>query len=410
MQRDDPGVIGDAAIAAPPAPWPPPSIGWLEVALPLWSRRWWLLFSALALGLAAFAVALFQPVRFVGQASFVVTPVHRPSQSVVAAALPTLAGLTPGGPSAIDLHVAMLRSREVATRLIDRFELVRAWEMQHPAQARARLARRMDFSIARREGVVYVEVEDEHPQRAAALANQAVEELRQLLRSYALDEARQRRVFYEAQLTRARSSLEQAQARLQGSGLDRAAMRTEPRGAADAYTRQLAEVAAAEVRLASLRRVRAETSAEVLQARAEIEALRGQLAAMEKPAVEGTGAVVARVRDFRFAESLVDSLNRQVEAARFDEDADPLPLQWLDRAQPPPWPAKPQPLLWLVAGAAAGLLLQGAWVLLRHRSRLAAKDPHYQRRLAQVRAVLAPPDLPRARGWRHALRARLRRT
>jgi uncharacterized protein involved in exopolysaccharide biosynthesis len=400
------------ALSAPAEAWPPPSIGWLEVALPLWSRRWRLLFSALALGLASFTVALFQPVRFVGQASFVVMPVQRPSQSVVAATLPALAGLTPGGPSAIDLHVAVLRSRELSDRLIERFELLRTWQMVHPVQARAQLARRMDFTVARREGVVYVEVEDEHPQRAAALANQAVEELRLQLRGYALDEARQRRGFYETQLARARANLDAAQQRLQGSGFDRAALRSESCAAADAYARQQAEIAAAEVRLAAVRRVRADASAEVAQARAEIDALRAQLATMEAPRDEGASAFVSRVREFRYAEALVESLARQVEAARFDEDAEPIPMQWLDRAQPPVWPAKPRPVLWLLAGLAAGLALQAAWVLLRHRTRLAAQDPHYQHRLARVRSVLPQrrPLRQRWAGWWTTLSAwRLRR-
>lgn len=395
MQRDAPGVIAEPIEptegAEPAAPWPPPSIGWLEVALPLWSRRWRLLASALLLGLLALGAALLQPVRFVGQASFVVTPVQRPSQSVVAATLPALAGLTPGGASAIDLHVAMLRSRVISDRLIERFELVRAWELAHPSQARARLVRRMDLNIARREGVVYIEVEDEHPQRAAALANQAVEELRLLLRGYALEEAKQRRAFYEAQLARARADLERAQRQLQGSGFDRAALRSEPRAAAEAYARQQAEIAAAEVRLAGLRRVRAEGSAEVEQARAEIAALRAQLSTMEAPRDEGPGSFVSRVREFRYAETLFDSLSRQVEAARFDEDADPIPVQWLDHAQPAAWPSSPRPLLWLLGGLFAGFLLQAAWVLARHRARLAGCDPHYQQRLALVRSVLPQP-------------------
>lgn len=413
MQRDDPSAMADAASSRTPVPsapavWPPPSVGWLEVALPLWSQRWRLLFSALALGLAALATALLQPVRFLGQASFVVTPVQRPSQSVVAAALPALAGLTPGSASAIDLHVAILKSRAVSDRLIERFDLVRVWEQAHPSQARARLARRMDFTVARREGVVYVEVEDEHPQRAAALANQAVEELRQLLRGYALEEAKQRRGFYEAQLARARSDLQSAQQRLQGSGFDRAAMRSEPRAAAEAYARQQAEIAAADVRLAGLLRVRAEGSAEVVQVRAEIAALRAQLASMEAPRDEGPGAFVSRVREFRYAETLVDSLTRQVEAARFDEDADPVPMQWLDRAQPPPWPNSPRPLLWLLGGLLAGLALQGAWVLAAHRARLAAQDAHYKQRLALVHSVLPPRRARLWARWRTRWRARAR--
>lgn len=390
--RDDPAVAAPSPASPPAAPvWPPPSIGWLEVALPLWRRRWRLLFSALALGLVTLTVSLFQPVRFTSQASFVVTAMQRPSQQAAA----QLAGLNPMGASPIDLQMAMLRSRSIADKLIERFELVRAWELGHPSQARALLARRMDLTLARREGVIYVEFEDDHPQRAAALANQSIEELRLLLRRYALDDARQRREFYEAQLQRARDNLGRAQAQLQASGYDRAALRTEPRAAAEAYARQQAEIAAAEVRLAATRRIRADQSPEVLQVQAEIAALKRHLATMEAPRDEGPGAFVSKLREFRYAESLVDSLSRQLEAARFDEDAEPLPLQVLDIAQPAAWPSKPRPVLWLAAGLLAGFVLQAAWVLVRHRGALAERDPHYLQRLALVQSVL-----PQRRPWR----------
>ncbi len=397
----------DTTATTPPASpvqalaWPPPSLGWLEVALPLWSRRWRLLFSSLAVGAVLFAISLERPLVFVGQASFVVTSVQRPCSSVAAGAVPGLTVIAPGGASAIDLHVALLRSRAVADRLIERFDLVRAWQVPDAATARAMLARRLDFTVARRESVVYVEASDLHPQRAAALANQAIEELRSLLRGFALDEARQRRGFYEQQLQRARESLEAAQQRLRGSGFDRAALRTEPGAAATAFARQQAEITAAEVRLAALRRVRADSSPEVALARTEIEALRAQLARLEVPRDEGRGQFAARVRELRYAEQLVDTLSRQAEAARFDEDADPVPVQWLDRAQPVFMPASPNPVRWALGGMALGFGVQAAWVLMQHRRRLALQDEQYRRRLEQVRSVL-PARRP---GWIARLRA-----
>ncbi len=394
--------------APPPvAVWPPPSIGWLEVALPLWSHRWQLVLSALVLGLALFAVSLQRPLMFLGQASFVVTSVQRPSSAVGAGAAAGLTLIAPGGASAIDLHVAMLRSQAVADRLIKRFDLVRAWQLGDQATARALLARRMDFSIARREGVVYVNVYDVHPQRAPAIANEVVEELKQLLRGFALDEARQRRSFYELQLERSRKAMAEAQQRLRDSGFDRAALRSEPGAAASAYARQQAEITGMEVRLAALLQVRAEGSPEVQLSRAEIAAMRGQLSRLELPRDEGSGQFVERVRELRYAEQLVDTLSRQLQVARFDEDADPVPVQFLDRARPSMTPASPNPLMWLLGGLTLGFSLQAAWVLLRHRARLARQDLHYRIRLAQVRAVLPvrkPGWLARWRAWRQVRR------
>jgi uncharacterized protein involved in exopolysaccharide biosynthesis len=392
----------------PPDVWPPPSLGWLEVALPLWSHRWRLVVSALVLGIALFAVSLFRPLMFVGNASFVVTSVQRPSSAVGGGAVPGLTVVAPGGVSAIDLHVAMLRSQLVAARLVERFDLVNGWQMRDPVSARALLLRRLNLTIARREGVVYVRVLDPHPHRAAAIANQVVEELKLLLRGFALDEARQRRTFYEQQLVRAREALAEAEQRLRDSGYDRAALRTEPGAAAQVYAQQQAEITAAEVRLAGLGRVRAEGSVEVQLARAELAAMRAQLSRLEVPRDEGPGTFGASVRELRYAEQLVDALSRQLEAARFDEAADPVPVQMLDQAQPVLTPASPNPILWAAAGLMLGFTLQATWVLLRHRGRLAMQDEHYQRRLERVMSVLPaqrPGWIARWRARRHAAAA-----
>lgn len=370
----------DAAVA---------SAGWLEVALPLWHRRRGLL-AALALGAAlGFGLAVVQTVRFTASASFVAQPALRPGGPAVSGALPALAGLVgAGGGGQTDLHVAILRSQALNDRIIDRFELQRHWDLRLRTEVQQRLARRVNFGVGRREGVVQVQVQDEQPQRAAAMANEYIAELRQTLRGFAQDEARQRRRFYEGQLGTARQALDGAQKRLQAGGYDRAALRSEPRAAAEAYGRLQAEVAAAEMRLSATRRVRTDGSPEVQQQQAELAALRSQLAAQELPRDDSRGEYVSRLREFRYAEALVENLARQAEAARVDEASEPLPLQVLDPATVPEIPSSPRLLLWLLGGAALGLAARAGWVLMRHRRALRRLDPAYQQRLAQIRAVL----------------------
>jgi uncharacterized protein involved in exopolysaccharide biosynthesis len=367
-------------------------LGWLEIALPLWHRRWWLLLSMLLCAALATAIAFTRTVRFTATASFVSQPQLRPSQAVVNA-LPSLAGLMGGGGSPSDFHVALLRSEAITDRIIERFKLQQMWDMKLVTQARMRVWKRVNFGVGRRDGMVQVTVEDESPQRAAAMANEYIEELRNTLRAFALEEARQRRLFYDTQLAQARAKLETAQKQLQGSGFDRAALRMEPRAAAEAYSRLQAEVAAAEVRLVSTRRTRTEDSAEVQQHLSELSGLRAQLAKIETPKAgaegDGPGSFVARVREFRYAEGLMESIARQAEAARVDEASDQIPLQVVDRAKPPELPSSPVPMRWLVLGALLGLLLPAAWVLMRHSMALKRLDPAYAQRLAMVRAVLA---------------------
>lgn len=394
MSADLPALPPAAAVHPPahPSDATPalPRLGWLELALPLWHRRWRLLIALLLGAALGFALAMGQTLRFTASASFVAQPSLRPGGQAVAGALPALAGLVgAGGSSQTDLHVAILRSQALNDRIIDRFELQQRWGLKLRSEVQQRLARRVNFGVGRREGVVQVQVQDEQPQRAAALANEYIVELRQTLRSFAQDEARQRRKFYEGQLATARQALDAAQKRLQGGGFDRAALRSEPRAAADAYARLQAEVAAAEIRLAATQRVRTDGSAEVQQQRAELAALRSQLAAQELPRDDSRGEFVSRMREFRYAEALAENLAKQAEAARVDEAAEPLPLQVLDPAVAPEIPSSPNLLRWLLGGALLGLAVQGAWVLWRYRQALRRGDPAYQQRLAQIRAALS---------------------
>jgi uncharacterized protein involved in exopolysaccharide biosynthesis len=366
----------------------PPRLGWLEVGLPLWHRRWWLLLTLVVACLVSGILAVLQPVRFTGRASFVVQPVLRPSQTGVTNAIPAIAGLVGSGTTAIDQQVAILRSQLVADRIAQRFELQRVWQLPDASAVRARLMPRIDVVVGRREGVVQILVEDEHPQRAAALANELIEELRGILRGFALDEARQRRAFYETQLTAARTSLDTARRRLQGAGYDGAALRVEPRGAAEGFARVEAEIAAAEVRLSAARRVRTEGSSEVQQALTELQALRVQRTRQAAPRDNESGEFVARMREFRQAELLLEGLTRQADAARVDEAAEPVPLQVLDRAAPPPWPSSPRPALWVILGATGALLVHAAWIVARHRMAMARNDPRLLQRWKEVQSVL----------------------
>ena len=379
------------------------SLGLLEVLLPLWHRRWRLLAGLVLGALLGLGLSLVQPLRFTASASFVVQPLLRPSQAALASAQSALAGLVGGGGgSAADLYVTMLRSQAMGDRILERFDLQRSWGLDFRTQALQQLSRRVAFGMGRRDGLVQITVQDENPQRAAAMANQYVAELRTMLQAYALDEARQRRQFYDAQLARARTDLASAQQQLQKGGFDRAALRAQPAAAAERYGRLSAEVAAAELRLGATRRVRTETSAEVQQQVAALAALRQQLATLEAPleaagggngskpgASAEEGQFVSRVRAFRYAEALVESIARQAEAARVDEAAEAVPIQVLDQARPPEWPSSPRIPVWALVGALAGLLPVAAWALLRHRQALARLDPAHQQRLALLQSVLA---------------------
>ena len=95
-----------------------------------------------------------------------------------------------------DLFVAMLQSRTIEDRLIDRFDLRQVYSVKQYQEARKTLPSRSDI-VAEKEGLISISVTDRDPKRAADLANAYVDELHELNGNLAITEAGQRRVFYQ---------------------------------------------------------------------------------------------------------------------------------------------------------------------------------------------------------------------
>ena len=219
-------------------------------------QRWKLLvFGPLAVGLIALGISYLVTPTFTARASFL-PPQQQGSAGSALASLGSLAGLAGaagGQRTPVEQFVALLQSRTLQDRIVDRFDLLNLYDEKLRVDAMRELANRLRINLAKREGVIAVEVDDESPQRAADMANAFVDELRKLTATLAITEAQQRRVFFENQLTQTRDRLAKAQKTLQDSGFDQAALRAEPRASAEAYARLKAEVTAAEARLSGLR-------------------------------------------------------------------------------------------------------------------------------------------------------------
>jgi uncharacterized protein involved in exopolysaccharide biosynthesis len=317
------------------------------------------LLAAFGAAVLAYAASFAVEVRYAGRASLVV-PQSRPGQAASLAQL--AAAALPQAPSQADLFVAVMQSRLVTQRLVERFDLQRAWGLRFRTQVEAELARRVRFTIGRRDGVLRIEVEDALPHRAAAIANQYVLELLAVLEGFAREEARQKRELVESQWRDAMASLGSAQQAAQRAGLDGATLRVEPRSALDAYGRAAAEVAAAEATLDALRTRRSESSLEVRDQAARLAALRRQLEGLER-AAPGRAEPAERWRELRLREAIAEALARQLAAARAEEAAPLPPVHRLDVAAPAELPVRPRRVLWVLvaggAGAAAALAL--AW-------------------------------------------------
>jgi uncharacterized protein involved in exopolysaccharide biosynthesis len=281
-------------------------------------------------------------------------------------ALSGLAGAAAGIKSPADQYIALLQSTTIADRLVEEFKLMQVYESKYRFEARMELAKNSRVILGKKDGLITVEVEDIDPERAAAIANRYVDELRRLTSQLALSEAQQRRSFFEAQLVHTRDRLTKAQQALEASGFSQGALRADAKAAAEGYARLRAEVTAAEVRLQTLRRGLADSAPEVQQAMSALGALRSQLAKLETSSDASDGPdYVTKFREFKYQETLFDLFARQYELARVDESREGALVQVVDPATTPEYKSKPKRAFTAVATTMLTLLLVGAGVLIR---------------------------------------------
>ncbi len=323
-------------------------------------RRWPLLVAALFLGGAAGYGASYAVRPTFLSSTLFIPPAQQSALSPTAASLGTLSSLV-GGPSvksSTDQFISMLQSVTVSDNIIRRFGLMKEYDAEYLEQARKKLAQRVQVSAGKKDGLIRVDVEDTEPDRAAAMANQYVEELRTLASHLAVTEAQQRRVFFERLLGETKDRLTAAQVALEASGFNEGALKAEPRSAADSYAKLRADLTTARIRLDVMRTTLADGAPEVRTQSAAVSALSEQLSRAEKsdtPAKESPD-YVGNYREFKYQETLFDLYSRQYELARLDESREGGLVQVIDPAQKAERKIAPHRSTFAVVGSALALL------------------------------------------------------
>lgn len=311
-------------------------------------------------------------------------------------ALGGLAGAATGLKNPNDQYLAFLQSRAVQDALIERFELMVRYEAEVPDDARNALKANTRISSGK-DGLIAVEVDDADPAFAAELANAHVVELERLLGRLAVTEAQQRRVFFEKQLASTTAKLSAAEAALQATGISAANLKVSPQAAVGALAEMQAQIAAQEVKVASMRGYLTEAAPEFKQALTELRALRAQLQKSERSQpldASGNAEYISRYRDFKYHETLFELFSRQYEMARVDESREGAVIQVLDAAVPPDRKSKPKKaLIAVLATLASGFVLL-LWVFVRQALRNAGQDPDSAHKLEAIRRSLGLAPKP----------------
>jgi capsule polysaccharide export protein KpsE/RkpR len=345
-------------------------ISLFELAALLGQHLKLLVAGPLVAGVAALGITYLIAPTFTATTTFLPPQQQQSAAASVLASLGPLAGLA-GAAGGIrtpaDQYVALMQSVTVSDRIIEQFKLMQEYDEKYRMEARKELAKNVHIAVGKKDGLITVEVDDKSPQRAAAMANQYVEELRRMTGTIAVTEAQQRRVFFEHQLLQTKDKLTAAQLALQASGFSQGALKAEPKAAAEGYAKLRAEATAAEVRLQAMRGSLADDTPEVRQQQATLSALRSQLSRLEQATdVHGGPDYVGKYREFKYQETLFELFSRQYELARVDESREGALIQVVDVATPPERKSRPKRAITAVITTLATALLLAMALLVRH--------------------------------------------
>jgi len=347
-------------------------------------------------GLAAVVsalVALLLPNTYTATA--VIMPPQQ-DQSGASAILGQIVSSTSGGAAGVatalglknpnDLYVGILKSRTVADKLIERFQLLEIYGHDTWVETREALEDCTAVTAAK-HGLIRIAFEDEDPQRAADIANAYVEELESLTKTLAISDASRRRLYYEQKVKEAKVALAQADSGLrrvqESTGLIK--MDEQARAIFEAVATLRGAIAAKEVELAGMRSFATDQNPDYVRQAKALQSMKQQLAGLERNNRLGAGdilvptgkipeaghAYVESLRNVRYFEAVYEQLAKQLELAKVEEGKNATIIQMVDRAVPPDKKSGPKRALIVAGSVLLALVCIVAWILAENAWRLA---------------------------------------
>ncbi|WP_230020044.1 Wzz/FepE/Etk N-terminal domain-containing protein [Massilia sp. Bi118] len=359
----------------------------------------------LIVAIIAAAVSFMIPKSYKASTNLLPPQQAQSSASMLLSQLGSIAGMA-GGMAGIknpnDLYIGMLKSRTIADKLIEKYDLKKVYSTESQELARKKLAENTNISSGK-DGLIVIEAEDENPKLVAKLANGYVDELFQLTKNLTVTEASQRRAFFERQLEHAKDNLANAEMSLKGS-LDTGgviSVDTQSRAVLETAARLRAQISAKEIQLNSMRPFVTSSHPEYKRTEQELSSLRDELAKLERgtggdthelaadsrTSTGGLGSIKL-LRDVKYYQMLYELLAKQYEVARLDEAKEPSMIQILDRAVDPERPFKPKRLIIVFITTMFAFLLTVVAALLLEAKRKLLASPAGAARWTEIKSNL----------------------
>jgi uncharacterized protein involved in exopolysaccharide biosynthesis len=314
-----------------------------------------------------------------------------------------LLGVVPGVKSPNELYIGLLKSRPVLDRIIDRFDLMRLYDVKFREDARRSLLKNIKARNDLKSGIITIGIEDKDPKRSADMANAFIEELRVMNKGLSVTEAAQRRLFFEEQLKDAKDSLSKAEEAMKGFQEKSGAVKIDAQ--ADAVIRGISELraqsAAKEVQVRVMRTYSTPQNPDILRAEEELKGMKEQLSKLESKS-EGTSVMVPTgnmpstgtqyvrlMRDLRFNETLYELLFGQFQAAKIDEARDAAVIQVIEKAVPPEKRSRPKRRNMVILAIISGFFVSIALAFFMEYMERVSGNPEYREKVAKLKRTMS---------------------
>ena len=306
------------------------------------------------------------------------------------AGLGALAGDALGLKSSGALFVGILQSRTVQDDVIGQFDLRKAYGDRRWEDARNDLADKTGISEDRKSGIISLSVTDRSPQRAAAMAQEYVEELNRVVAQQNTTSAHRERVFLEERLSQVKNDLESAEKDFSEFASKNTALDIPEQGKAmiGAAATLQGQLIAAQTELEGLKQVYTDNNVRVRATQARVNELRSQLQKLggysnaDASPDNGNGTTAYpsirqlpllgvgyadMYRRTKVEETVFGSLTQEYELAKVEEAKETPSVKVLDPSDLPDRKSFPPRLIIVLSCSTLALVAGGLFVFARGR-------------------------------------------
>lgn len=356
----------------------------------LWKNRRFLMRATVAGLVLATAIAFLIPNRYTSTAELMPPDQSAGSGTAMLAALSSQVGggLANLAESALGvkttgaLFIGILRSDTVLDDLIHKFKLQDIYGTRYIEDTRKKLATHTDISEDQKSGLITIGVTDHDPQRAAAMAQEYVNELNWVVTHLSTSSAHRERVFLDQRLNQVKVNLEDAEKQFSQFASQKGAIDVPAQGKAmvTAAATLQGELIASESELQGLRQIYTDNNVRVRAVQARVNKLRNSLQKMAgKDADKNSSAgelfpsisqlpvlgvtYADLLRHTKVEEAVFETLTREDELAKVQEAKEIPSVKVLDPPEVPQKRSFPPHLLIMVLGMMLAAVGGVAWVL-----------------------------------------------